>query len=200
MNPVISQELFQAMMDAVPALVFAVDEDVAVLEYNRAAAKLLQQPREAIVRRRGGEVLKCLHAKNAPRGCGSGEMCRHCIIRQTVREAHAGDQVVRRRAHLQIMEDDGRRDCYCLVTATPFEYGQRRLVLLVLEDISDLTELQRIVPICMNCRKVRDDDEYWRNIESYFSRHWDLRFSHGLCPECTRKELEKLDRELPPNA
>ncbi|MCX8156889.1 MAG: PAS domain-containing protein [Verrucomicrobiae bacterium] len=200
MSAMVTSDLFQTMLDAVPALVFAVDDDVEVLECNRAAAELLQQSRETIVRRRGGEVLRCLRAREAPGGCGRGEECRHCIIRQSVKEAHAGNGVVRRRAHLQVQRGEAVTDYYCLVTATPFEYGERRLVLLVLEDISELTELQRIVPICMNCRKVRDDNEYWQQVEAYFSRHWDLRFSHGLCPECTRRELEKLNRELPPTA
>ncbi|WCJ61051.1 PAS domain-containing protein [Fontisphaera persica] len=200
MNFTISQDLFRTMLDAVPALLFVVDDDLHLIECNQAAAALLQQPRESILRRRGGEVLRCLHAKDSPAGCGRGEECRHCLIRQSVKEAYAGNRVVRRRAHLQLENGAQPRQFYCLVTATPFDYEHHRLVLLVLEDISQLTELQRIVPICMNCRKVRDDDEYWRSVESYFNRHWDLRFSHGLCPECTRKELEKLNRELPPNA
>lgn len=200
MKTTVSAGFFQTMVNAVPALLFAVDDDVEIVECNQAALEFLQQSREAVLRRRGGEVLRCLRAKDAPGGCGQGEECRHCIIRQCVKEAYAGDQVVRRRAHLQLMEGHQTKDFYCLVTATPFEYEHRRLVLLVLEDISQLTELQRIVPICMNCRKVRDDDDYWRQVETYFARHWDLRFSHGLCPECTRKELEKLDRELPPTA
>jgi PAS domain-containing protein len=200
MSSTVSHDFFQTMLDAVPALLFAVDEDIQIIECNQAASELLQQSRTDILRRRGGEVLRCLRATESPAGCGRGEECRHCIIRQSVKEAHAGRRVVQRRAHMQVLHGERVKDFYCLVTATPFEYDQQRLVLLVLEDISQLAELQRIVPICMNCRKVRDDDDYWHHVETYFNRHWDLRFSHGLCPECARKELEKLNRELPPTA
>jgi tetratricopeptide (TPR) repeat protein len=47
--------------------------------------------------------------------------------------------------------------------------------------------LQGMLPICANCKKVRDDEGYWQQIESYISEHSDAKFSHGLCPECTIK-------------
>lgn len=193
-------DMHRAMLNSIPSLVFAMGDDLEIIECNQAAEEYLQESRESLLRRRSGEVLRCLVAQNTPGGCGRGEECHHCIIRQSVNEAFAGNRVVRRRAQMQRIINNKTEDFYCLVTATPFDVQSRRCVLLVLEDISELTELQRIVPICMNCRKVRDDDDYWRNVETYFQRHWDLRFSHGLCPECARKELEKLEKELPPNA
>ncbi len=44
--------------------------------------------------------------------------------------------------------------------------------------------LSGLLPICANCKKVRDDKGYWQQIEYYVSHHSDARFSHGLCPEC----------------
>ncbi|MCD4848277.1 MAG: tetratricopeptide repeat protein, partial [Candidatus Aegiribacteria sp.] len=48
-------------------------------------------------------------------------------------------------------------------------------------------KLQGLLPICANCKKVRDDDGYWQQIESYVSDHSDATFSHGICPECMIK-------------
>ena len=48
-------------------------------------------------------------------------------------------------------------------------------------------KLQGLLPICANCKKVRDDDGYWQQIESYISDHSEARFSHGICPECAIK-------------
>ena len=42
------------------------------------------------------------------------------------------------------------------------------------------------LPICMGCRKVRDHD-LWLQIELYLDSHPDLKFSHGLCPECAER-------------
>lgn len=47
--------------------------------------------------------------------------------------------------------------------------------------------LKGLLPICANCKKVRDDKGYWNRIESYIEKHSDAEFSHGICPECLDK-------------
>ena len=54
--------------------------------------------------------------------------------------------------------------------------------------ISEIKELKGIIPICSNCKKIRDDDGYWQKVENYIQTHSNAEFSHGLCPEC-RKNL-----------
>ncbi len=53
--------------------------------------------------------------------------------------------------------------------------------------LADVKQLQGMLPICASCKKVRDDDGYWQQIESYVSDHSDAKFSHGICPECSVK-------------
>jgi hypothetical protein len=48
--------------------------------------------------------------------------------------------------------------------------------------------LQGILPICSQCKKIRDSNGYWNQVENYIEKHTDAKFSHGLCEEC----LEKL--------
>jgi hypothetical protein len=43
-----------------------------------------------------------------------------------------------------------------------------------------------LLPICANCKKVRDDKGYWRQVEQYISEHTGASFSHAICPECVR--------------
>ncbi len=62
----------------------------------------------------------------------------------------------------------------------------------MVEDISEIAELRRLIPICSVCKKVRDDTESWQRLESYFKDHWDVDFTHGLCPDCHKVELTKL--------
>jgi len=59
----------------IPSLLFLVDEDVTIQEYNVAATEFLKENREAILKRRSGEVLNCLHAANVPAGCGHAAAC-----------------------------------------------------------------------------------------------------------------------------
>lgn len=47
--------------------------------------------------------------------------------------------------------------------------------------------LTGLVPICSNCKKIRDDKGFWNHLESYIQEHSDASFSHGMCPECSDK-------------
>ncbi len=53
--------------------------------------------------------------------------------------------------------------------------------------LADVRRLQGMLPICANCKKVRDDDGYWQQIESYIADHSDAKITHGICPECSIK-------------
>ena len=55
------------------------------------------------------------------------------------------------------------------------------------EALSRVKQLQGLLPICSYCKKIRDDQNYWHQVESYVGQHTDARFSHGICPECTEK-------------
>lgn len=49
---------------------------------------------------------------------------------------------------------------------------------------AEITSLQGLLPICMWCKKIRDDAGYWSQLENYISSHSNVEFSHGICPEC----------------
>lgn len=53
--------------------------------------------------------------------------------------------------------------------------------------IHEVQMLEKILPICSHCKKIRDSKESWQSLETYFHAHADIAFSHGLCPECLRK-------------
>ena len=54
--------------------------------------------------------------------------------------------------------------------------------------------LQGILPICMHCHNIRNDDESWERLENYISRHTDAHFSHGICPKCAEKFYPGLNK------
>jgi len=56
--------------------------------------------------------------------------------------------------------------------------------------LAEVKTLQKILPICSYCRKVRDDENYWHTVESYVSRHTGSMFSHSICPSCMEKHVE----------
>lgn len=55
------------------------------------------------------------------------------------------------------------------------------------EAIASVKTLQGLLPICCYCKKIRDDGNYWHRVESYISGHANVRFSHGICPDCSDK-------------
>lgn len=93
------------------------------------------------------------------------------------------------------------------VSATPIYCGGRKLTCHITRDITErkqaeqererfIDELQEalaniktlrgLVPICAHCKKIRDDQGYWQQVETYVQAHSEAEFSHGLCPECIR--------------
>jgi sigma-B regulation protein RsbU (phosphoserine phosphatase) len=62
----------------------------------------------------------------------------------------------------------------------------------ILNYTAQIRQLQEMIPICVYCRKVRDENDYWDMVESYIQKETGSRFSHGACPECCEKELERF--------
>ena len=52
-------------------------------------------------------------------------------------------------------------------------------------------QLKRLLPICAYCKSIRDDSDYWQEIEQYIHKHTGSDFSHGVCPACMEKVLKE---------
>ena len=191
-------ELLNAVMDANPSSMFVVDAEVQIVLYNLAAAKFMQGE-EGIIGRRGGEVLHCIQVQGQDKQCGKAAACADCVIRNSAMEAIRGERVVRRRHCLELQRPNGDVVVlYVQITASPFRLGEEQYALLVVEDITELTELRHLIPICAKCKKIRDDNQYWEELESFFKRHWAFDFSHGLCPSCLAEFYRENDISMSP--
>jgi len=60
--------------------------------------------------------------------------------------------------------------------------------------------LSSLVPLCAWCKKVRDDQGYWEQIEKYFATHSTASFTHGVCPDCQKKLLQGIPQKKPAHA
>jgi DNA-binding response OmpR family regulator len=58
------------------------------------------------------------------------------------------------------------------------------------EALAQVKQLQGLLPICCYCKKIRDDQNYWEQVDTYLARHAELHFSHGICPECWETRVE----------
>jgi ligand-binding sensor domain-containing protein len=75
-----------------------------------------------------------------------------------------------------------------------FERREKLLAARALQALADLRLLRSMLPICSCCKKIRDDDGYWRELGAYFRQHAGLELRRGLCPDCEQR------RRRPPSS
>lgn len=75
------------------------------------------------------------------------------------------------------------------------EAERAQLVADLKASLAEVKTLQKILPICSYCRKIRDDEDYWQTVESYISQHTKTRFSHGICPSCLATHVDPQFKE-----
>jgi len=186
-------------------------------------ATLVKWGYEVVVTTDGQQALEALTQPEAPSlavldwmmpGLDGSEVCRR--VRQTV-----GDRLL----YLILLTAKGRKeDIVEGLTAgaddyvvKPFDRAELKARINVGERIlrlqaelatrvkelelalSKVKLLQGLLPICCYCKKIRDDQNYWRQVEAYVTSHSEAQFTHAICPECRENviepELERLKAE-----
>jgi hypothetical protein len=71
------------------------------------------------------------------------------------------------------------------------EKERDRVIVELKQALSEVKTLRGFLPICSNCKKIRDDKGYWNQIEVYVRDHSEAEFTHGICPECFKKLYPK---------
>jgi CheY-like chemotaxis protein len=59
--------------------------------------------------------------------------------------------------------------------------------------LANVKQLHGLLPICSYCKRIRGDDQYWTQVESYVAARSDAQFSHGICPPCAQKVNQEID-------
>ncbi len=67
------------------------------------------------------------------------------------------------------------------------EEERERLIGQLQEALSRVKQLSGLLPICASCKKIRDDQGYWHQVEAYVRDHSEAEFSHSICPDCARR-------------
>jgi PAS domain S-box-containing protein len=124
----------------------------------------------------------------------------------------SGQSVINREEY--VIDADGQKH-YLLTTKLPFkdeqgniigligigrditarkiaENDRERLIGELQQALNDIKTLSGLVPICANCKKIRDDQGYWTQLEAYIQDRSDARFSHSICPDCATKLYPEL--------
>ena len=86
----------------------------------------------------------------------------------------------------------GEPSVTAIIRTMRFAIERQRLMTDLQNALEHVKQLQGMLPICASCKKIRDDKGYWNQIESYISKHSEIRFSHSICPDCVRKLYPEL--------
>jgi len=77
------------------------------------------------------------------------------------------------------------------------EEEKEKLIHELKDALSKIKILSGLLPICANCKKIRNDEGYWQQIEIYIKDHSEADFTHGICPECAKKLYPELYKKAP---
>ena len=182
-------------LQALPFPVFVVDHDVRILAMNDRASRMVGPQAEMVLHHRGGEALNCIHAGDSPDGCGHGPSCGDCVVRNSVNAAYAGKALVHQRARLTLRRGDEVREAFVLVSASPFVSGGGTYSVLVIEDLSEVVASSNFLPVCMGCKRIRQDGQ-WHALEQYLGATMDLKVSHSICPVCMVRLYPEFNDEV----
>jgi DNA-binding NtrC family response regulator len=81
----------------------------------------------------------------------------------------------------------GEPSATAIIRTIRYAIERQRLTTELKMALEHIKQLQGMLPICSVCKNIRDDKGYWTRIESYISRHSEVKFSHGICPDCAKK-------------
>jgi DNA-binding NtrC family response regulator len=74
-----------------------------------------------------------------------------------------------------------------IVRSIRYAIERQRLMTELRMTLDHVKQLQGMLPICAVCKNIRDDQGYWSGVETYISKHLDVKFTHGVCPDCMEK-------------
>lgn len=104
------------------------------------------------------------------------ELIRH---REKLEELVAARTRDLQEAYLKLQEENAER--------RKAEEEKEKIIVQLQEALARVKTLSGLLPICASCKKIRDDDGYWHQVEVYIRDHAEVEFSHGICPECVKK-------------
>ena len=182
---------WETTFDALRAPIFILDDQFRIIRANRETAdRLGLRPAECI----GRKCHTLMHQTETPiEHCPHAQMLLdnqpHTV---ELREEYlAGDFLV---SVSPIFNAEGKATrsvhiAYDISERKQTERERERLVTELTEALAQVKALSGIIPICMYCKGIRDDQGYWNQLEKFISEHSEAKFSHGLCPKCLKEQF-----------
>ena len=181
-------------LNALSDWICLIDLDFRIVRTNRAVEDFLGLTQEEVLGRACYEIVH-----------GTGAHIDQCPIPPMVKAL--------KRSQTEVQLDDGR---WLSVTADPLtdkdghltgavhtvrditalreiQAERETLIRELQQALSEVKTLKGLIPICAGCRRIRDDSGAWNPLEAFVRNNFDADFSHGLCPDCAKKQFEEYD-------
>ena len=183
----ISTSQWQATFDTVNDAICLLGPDQRILQCNQAMTELIGKPHEEM---KGRFCWEMVHGTTEPiPECPIVRM-RNSLNREEM-ELHLGDKWFNVTVDPLIDETDTLQGAVHIIRDITeqkrIESEREKLITELRDTLLQVNTLSGLLPICASCKKIRDDEGYWNQIEGYISEHSEAQFSHSICPECAKK-------------
>ncbi|MCF8111836.1 MAG: response regulator [Desulfobacteraceae bacterium] len=139
-----NRKLLEAIYRNAPLVLMVVDENRRIKQINGFASQFAGRPAEEMLGLRGGEALRCLHAIDHHEGCGFGQACKQCVIRNTVLDTLInGTTNLQVEAPYSLLTETETRQLTLLVSSTPVTFKGSQMALVTLQDITELKKAEQ---------------------------------------------------------
>ncbi len=116
------------------------------------------------------------------------------LIVKAVKKARNANARVSVKGKWKYKETLIRNEMMVVAHAVPSIISDKQYVIVAAEDTTELERLKGLLPICIQCNKIYNDNtEHWDQLETYISSKTTADFSHGLCPKCSEEMVKKLE-------
>ena len=181
------------LFDSAPTGYFNLGADGAILAVNLAGSRLAGVERTRLLKRRFVGLVATKDRDDFTAFLGR-------IFRGGGRATFEGEFASGGAVTIQfqmeaVVSPDGKE-----ARATVFDVTERyeaemersQLILRLQEALEQVKQLSGMLPICATCKKIRNDEGYWTQVEYYIAEHSEATFTHGICPECFSKVLDEV--------
>jgi hypothetical protein len=116
------------------------------------------------------------------------------LIVKAVKKAREANERVSVKGKWKYKDSLLRNQMMVVAHAVPAEIGEKKYVIVAAEDTTELERLKGLLPICMQCNKIfNENTENWDKLENYISNKTTADFSHGICPDCSEIMVQQLE-------
>jgi PAS domain S-box-containing protein len=192
---------WETTFDAVRDPIFIVDNKFRIIRANRATAdRLGLSPEECI----GRQCYELLHnTQKPPAPCPQAQVLRDGKPRvMEIREENLAGSFLFSVSPMYDATGKVTRSVHVAHDISELkqaEHERERLIAELTEALAQVKTLSGIIPICMYCKGIRDDQGYWNQLEKFISEHSEAKFSHSLCPKCLKEKFPELAKDMEDN-